>query len=157
MIIVYGGCQADEPERPTPQLPSAAAEDLFVRIRGLLNSLAPQRLVGALASGGDILFARAALAEGIPLQITLPFDVETFCRTSVKPAGEPWTSHYDRITTTAGVNIDDGGLDPADADVYRNTRSLLAKAESLWTRSGSKSLGPRRAVPQPNRFSPSCD
>lgn len=155
MIIVYGGCQADEPERSTPQLPSAAAEDLFVRIRGLLNSLAPQRLVGALASGGDILFARAALAEGIPLEITLPFDVETFCKTSVKPAGEPWTSHYDRITTTAGVNIDDVGLDPADADVYRkHTVALLDKAEALG-REGDQRVWALVVRPQPDPLSPS--
>ena len=106
MIIVYGGCQADEPEQDTPRLPSDAAEDLFGRIRGLLQSLEPKCLVGALASGADILFARAALAEGIPLDVLLPFDVATFRETSVEPAGEPWISHYDRITTTANVTID---------------------------------------------------
>src|SRR5258708_26840268 len=109
MIIVYGGCQADEPGRDTPRLPSDAAEDLFVRIRGLLNSLDPKTLVGALASGADIAFARAALAEGIPLRVLLPFDVATFRRTSVEPAGEPWISHYDRITSAAGVAIGDAG------------------------------------------------
>jgi hypothetical protein len=132
MIIVYGGCQADEPGQAEPRLPPGAAEDLFVRIRGLLNSLAPQRLVGGLASGADLLFARAALAEGIPLQTALPFDVQTFRKTSVEPAGEPWTGHYDRITTTASVKIEDAGLDPADADAYRkHTVGLLDKAEAL--------------------------
>ncbi len=155
MIIVYGGCRADEPGRPTPRLPSAAAEDLFVRIRGLLNSLAPQSLVGALASGADILFARAALAENIPLEITLPFDVATFRKTSVEPAGEPWTSHYDRITTTANVKIDDMDLGPSDADVYRkHTEALLDKAEALGRREDQR-VWALVVRPQPDPLSPS--
>src|SRR5258707_15094738 len=102
MIIVCGGCQADEPGRDTPRLPSDGAEDIFVRIRGLFQSLEPKCVVGALASGADILFARAALEEGIPLKVLLPFDAETFRKTSVEPAGQPWTGHYDRIISTTG-------------------------------------------------------
>jgi hypothetical protein len=155
MIIVYGGCQADEPGRAVPRLPTAAAEDLFVRIRGLLNSLAPQRLVGALASGGDILFARAALAEGIPLQIALPFDAQQFYKTSVEPAGEPWIGHYERITTTADVDVENLGLDPADAAVYRkHTVALLDKAEALG-RDEAQRVWALVVRPQPDELSPS--
>jgi hypothetical protein len=101
-VIVYGGCQADERGQKPPRLHSGAADNLFCRIRGLLQSLAPTRLVGALASGADILFARAALEQGIALEVLLPLDVATFRKMSVEPAGEPWLGDYDRITTTAG-------------------------------------------------------
>lgn len=155
MIIVYGGCQADELDQDTPRLPSSAAEELFVRIRGLLNSLAPEKLVGALASGADILFARAALAEGIPLEITLPFDVDTFRKTSVEPAGEPWTGHYERITTTANVKIENVGLNPADADLYRkHTVALLDKAEALGRQEDHR-VWALVVRPQPDPLSPS--
>ena len=100
MIIVYGGCQADEPVRDGQRLPWRAAEDLIGRLRGLIQSLEPKSLVGALASGADILFAQAALAEGIQLEVLLPFDVAIFRKTSVEPAGEPWISDYDRITSS---------------------------------------------------------
>jgi hypothetical protein len=89
MIIVYGGCQADEPGRVTPRLPSDAADEVFGRIRGLLQSLAPTCVVGALASGADILFARAALEEGIPLKVLLPFDAETFRGSVTMTASSP--------------------------------------------------------------------
>jgi len=61
MIIVYGGCQADELVRDGQRLPWRAAEDLTGRLRGLIQSLEPKSLVGALGSGADILFAKAAL------------------------------------------------------------------------------------------------
>jgi hypothetical protein len=143
MIIVYGGCQADEPEQDTPRLASDAAEDLFGRIRGLLESLDPTTLVGALASGADLLFARAALAEGVPLEVLLPFDVATFRKASVEPAGEPWISHYDRITSTASVTIADDGLDRSDADIYRRHNiALLDKAEALACPDGGDGFSP---------------
>ena len=81
-------------------------------LRGLIQSLEPKSLVGALASGADIFFAKAALAEGIKLEVLLPFDVAIFRETSVEPAGEPWISDYDRITSSPDVKVADLGLDP---------------------------------------------
>jgi hypothetical protein len=154
MIIVYGGCQADEPGQTPPRLNSDAADNLFGRIRGLLCSLGPKHLVGALASGADLLFARAALEEGIALEVLLPFDVATFRKTSVEPAGEPWLGHYDRITTTAGVTIGDAGLDPADADVFgKHNIALLDKAEAL-ANTESQRVWLLTVRPQPDSSSP---
>ena len=133
--------------------PRGCGEDLFGRIRGLLQSLDPT-LVGALASGADILFARAALAEGIRLEVLLPFDVATFRKTGVEPAGEAWISHYDRITSTASVTIGDAGLDPADADVYRKHNiALLDKAEALARPDGER-VWLLTVRPEPDPLSP---
>jgi hypothetical protein len=130
MIIVYGGSQADDPDRPSQRLPRHAEKPLIARIRGLLQSLKPRCLVGALASGADILFARAALAEGIALHVTLPFDVDTFRRTSVASPGEVWVDHYDRILDTVRPVI--GDLDATDELSYRkHNLVLLDEAERL--------------------------
>ena len=125
MIIVYGGCQADEPDRASPRLPRHAEEPLGRRIRGLLQSLKPRYLVGALASGSDIIFARAALAENIPLEVVLPFDIDTFRRTSVATRGEVWTDHYNRILESDGVQVNCRELDPADEHSYRKHNLVL--------------------------------
>jgi hypothetical protein len=131
VIIAYGGCPADEPERSTPRLPPEATDKLFTRIRGLLQSLRPTRLVGSLKPGADILFARAALAEQITLQVLLPCDEATFRKTFVAPAGEPWITDYDRIVTTAGVMVEDAGLTVDDTLERKHNVALLDKAESL--------------------------
>jgi hypothetical protein len=140
MIVVYGGCQADETGRPTPRLPRHAEQPLTRRIRGLLKSLKPTYLVGALASGADILFARAALAEHIPLQVVLPFEKDTFRRTSVATRGEVWTDHYGQILESHSVQLKCGELDPADENSYRQHNLVLldegmrlaAAAERVW-------------------------
>lgn len=49
---------------------------------------------GALACGADILFAEAALARGIELNIVLPFDEADFLAQSVRPGGEGWLARY---------------------------------------------------------------
>lgn len=118
MIVAYGGCAVDEPGRALPRLPVEATETLFVRIRGLLQSLQPTQLVGSLMPGSDILFARAALAERIPLHVLLPCDASTFRERAVRTAGEPWLRHFDRITTTAGVTVDHAGLDLGDDGAF---------------------------------------
>jgi hypothetical protein len=163
MIIVYGGCQADEPGRVTPRLPSDAADEVFGRIRGLLQSLAPTCVVGALASGADILFARAALEEGIPLKVLLPFDAETFRKSSVEPAGQPWIGDYDRIITTTGkykgtdkdrVTVADGRLEPADADVYHKHNSALLDHAAALARPGGERVWLLSVRPKPDPLSP---
>jgi len=157
MIIVYGGCQADEPVRYDQWPPwGADAGDLSGRLRGLLQSLEPKCLVGALASGADILFAKAALAEGIELEVLLPFDVATFRKTSVEPAGEPWLSDYDRITSAVDVKVADLGLDPSDAEFYRkHNLALLDRAESL-TCPGAEKVWVLAVRPQPDPLSPNA-
>lgn len=108
MIILYAGVQADETGRASPRLPEASEDDLLTRLKGLFQSLQPSRVVGALASGSDILFARAALSEGIPLRVLLPFAKEDFRRTSVEPRGERWLTHFDRIVSNEAVDVVEG-------------------------------------------------
>jgi len=156
MIIVYGGCQADELVRDGQRLPWRAAEDLTGRLRGLIQSLEPKSLVGALGSGADILFAKAALAEGIKLEVLLPFDVAIFRKTSVEPAGEPWISNYDRITSSPDVKVADLGLDPFDAGFYRkHNGALLDRAEAL-TYPGAEKVWALAVRPEPDPLSPSA-
>jgi adenylate cyclase len=49
---------------------------------------------GALACGGDMLVAEAALALGIELHVVLPFDEEDFLAQSVLPGGAEWVARY---------------------------------------------------------------
>jgi len=108
VIILYAGVQADEVGRAVARLPEGSEEELLTRLRGLFQSLQPSRLVGALASGSDILFARAALSEGIPLRVLLPFAKEDFRRTSVEPRGARWLAHFDRIVSDVAVDLVEG-------------------------------------------------
>ncbi|WP_140393398.1 tetratricopeptide repeat-containing protein [Leucobacter sp. 7(1)] len=100
--------QADEDGREPARLPETVEDELLTRLRGLLQSLKPTRLVGALASGSDILFARAALLESIPLRVLLPFAKEDFRKTSVESRGTRWLTHFDRIVSDTAVELVEG-------------------------------------------------
>ena len=72
----------------------------------------------------------------------------------MEPAGQPWISHYDRITSTASVTITDAGLDPADADVYRKHNiALLDRAETLAIRDAQR-VWLLTVPPEPDPLSP---
>lgn len=128
MIIVYAGVQADAPGRTQPRLPPSAEERLAARVRGLLHSLRPGLVVGAAASGSDIIIAEAALLEGADVRLVLPFDLATFQQTSVQDQGGRWAARYRRLVHTVGLEkISQGSLSPDDQDAYRQHNEDLIK------------------------------
>ena len=140
MIIVYAGSQVDEIGREVPRLPADATEELAVRLRGLIQSLNPSLVVGALASGADILFARAALAENTLVRAVLPFSIAEFRRTSVESRGEPWTGHFDRLVDNPQVEIIEGDQkveETAEAFIAHNL-AILDVASSAAEATGER-------------------
>ena len=99
-IVLFAGPMLDAPlcgrERfPADMAPLATAE---IALRLALLDAGPGDL--ALcdgACGGSLLFAEAALARGMRLELRLPFDEERFLREAVAFAGQHWLSRYLRI------------------------------------------------------------
>jgi class 3 adenylate cyclase len=56
---------------------------------------------GSLASGGDILWAEALLADGCELHVVLPFVLDEFIATSVADAGAGWVTRFQRCLEAA--------------------------------------------------------
>ncbi len=75
---------------------------------------------GSLASGADILWAEALLAQGCELHVVLPFALDEFVGSSVAPAGPEWIDRFNRcLAAAASVRYatDDAFLD--DDVLYR--------------------------------------
>jgi hypothetical protein len=72
----------------------AADAAVEARLRGEIDAVLAEENVGfaygALACGGDLLIAEAALERGAALHVVLPFDREDFLAQSVRPGGEGW-------------------------------------------------------------------
>jgi hypothetical protein len=132
VIIAYAGVQADEADRPVPRLPVAEEAGLAARLRGLLAALTPRLVVGALASGSDLLIVEQARLEACDIRILLPFDAETFKRTSVTPRGRRWEVRYDRLLADLGGRVQVADLDPdADESFYEHNSAMLDYAVEL--------------------------
>ena len=129
MIIIFAGSQPDDESRKAPRLPETAEMQIAIRIRGLLQSLKPRLVVGALAAGSDIIFGESARLEGVETAFLLPFSVQTFRETSVESHGSRWTARYDRIVAEAAVQTLD--LHVEEDSYLRHNAAMLDLASQL--------------------------
>src|SRR5215470_2933788 len=73
VIVVFGGVQVDRPGTDRPRFPESQVEDVSARVRVLLSVLRPRLLVGAAASGADLVVLTEALSLGLTPHVVLPF------------------------------------------------------------------------------------
>ena len=98
-VILFSGHMVDAPGRTTPRFPPALVPAAARRIAAALAALdaGPADLgLTQGAAGGDLLFAEAALARGMALQLLQPFEQAEFIEGSVRPVceGEDWVARY---------------------------------------------------------------
>ena len=126
MVIAFAGRRAQSIEGDL----DAVAE----RIRRLLTALAPTAVVGALADGGDLLVAEAAL--GLPfapaVHAILPTREEVFRDDSVD---EAWQHRFDRALGEVHKRgkVASLGLDPGREAYASANVAFLDRAEELAT------------------------
>jgi hypothetical protein len=133
MIVVFGGVQVDRDGGQT-RFPETTVAQMAERLRTLLAHLRPRVVVGAAASGTDLLVIEAALAENVQVHVVLPFARDAFRSTSVEDRGSEWTSRYDRLLDSCSDNLVEGAEDPTDEAVFvQHNSRLLDHAQSLAT------------------------
>ena len=89
-VFLFSGHMIDAPDRKVPRFPpeeEPLASDAIRRRLSYLGAGPKDLAICGGACGGDLLFAEAALAEGAPLEMYLPFDEPTFVVRSVDFAG----------------------------------------------------------------------
>ncbi|MBU0622283.1 MAG: DUF4071 domain-containing protein [Gammaproteobacteria bacterium] len=95
---------------------------------------------GSLMAGSDIMIAESILRHGGELNVWLPFNQESFCEVSVRPAGEEWVKRfYDCVkganTVTCATEsefLGDGTLFDYCSDVIMGM--AIMRANSLSTK-----------------------
>jgi hypothetical protein len=98
-VFLFSGHMIDSPDRADPRFPADKEAIAAARIAETLDKLAagPDDLAFAQgAAGGDILFAEACVARGVPFQMLLPLEEPDFIEASVLPScnGESWRQRY---------------------------------------------------------------
>jgi hypothetical protein len=113
-VLLFTGHMIDAPGRAVARFPASCEPRVALAIGTLLDELCagPQDLaISSAACGGDILFAEAVLARGVPLQVCLPFEPPAFAAMSVAHGGPGWRSRFDEVCTAAHLRC--LGADPA--------------------------------------------
>lgn len=130
MLLVHAGNRIDSPDRSEPRFPAAAVADVRQRIERLLSDLNPEGVVGAAASGADLLVLDTARGLGIPLWIVLPLSEHQFLETSVSDQGQEWIHRYHRVRTAA-KELAVADLSAHDDWYLRGNDVILARAEAV--------------------------
>jgi hypothetical protein len=106
VTAALAGRRIDAPDTGLVQFPLICVP----AVRGLLNNLLSNEKVSLLvcsaACGADLLALDTALNLGVRCRVVLPFDVETFRRTSVVDRPGDWGPLYDRIIGTVRATGD---------------------------------------------------
>ena len=97
--ILFTGHMVDAPDRPTPRFPLSRVAAAAQRIGAALDEIGAGPNDLALtqgAAGGDLLFAEACLARGVPLRLLLPLAEAEFVAASLLPVsdGAAWHARY---------------------------------------------------------------
>lgn len=119
-----------------------SSDDLETIALGMRQSIASERVgfgYGALAAGGDILWAEALLEAGAELHVVLPTPADSFIETSVRPFGEAWIGRFEACLARA-QSVRLAGKDPYAGDdrvfAYSSQYAIgcaVLRAESLAT------------------------
>jgi len=67
---------------------------LRARIHAALDALGSSIAYGSLACGADTVIAEAVLQRGGELHVVMPFLIEPFIESSVRPGGEAWVARF---------------------------------------------------------------
>ena len=105
--IVFTGHMVDAPDRPVPRFPAAQVDAAARRIDAALAQIdaGPQDLAFTQgAAGGDLLFAEACLARGVPLRLLLPLDAREFAARSLLAVtdGAAWQARFAAVVARLG-------------------------------------------------------
>jgi hypothetical protein len=113
--LLFSGHMIDAPDRKKPRFPPSLERAVATAIENAIDRLQPRKgdvAISSAACGGDILFAEAVLARGVPLRIYLPFDEPTFVEKSVNFADDRWPERYRAVIAQAHVFIAPDVLGP---------------------------------------------
>jgi hypothetical protein len=134
-VVLFSGHMIDAPGRKPPRFPPEKERVAADAITGVLAKIAVTEGDLAIcggACGGDLLFAEACLAQGMRLELYIPFDEPTFLANSVDFANANWRERYFAAKSRATLHVmpyELGAPLPADDNPYeRNNLWMLESA-----------------------------
>jgi hypothetical protein len=111
-VILFSGHIIDAPDRKTPRFPpgkECAAADAIANTLAEIGVDRGDFAICGGASGGDLLFAEACLAQDMWLELYLPFDEPTFLSHSVDFRHGDWHNRYLAARSKATLHPDELG------------------------------------------------
>jgi hypothetical protein len=136
-VALFSGHMIDAPGREKPRFPPdkepVAARAIAATLADLAVGPADLAICGG-ASGGDLLFAEAALACGARLELYIPFDEPAFLEKSVDFADRDWRARYFAAKASAVLHVAPSELGPIQEgeDAYERNNCWMLDAAARF-------------------------
>lgn len=136
-VLLFSGHRVDAPDRESARFPPAMVPAAQLAIEQALDALqaGPEDLAFTQgAAGGDLLFAEACLARGVPLRLLLPLSESDFIQASVQTSPGDWVKRY--FAVRAGLASPPQPIGPGDGaedeDPFERCNRALLQAAAAW-------------------------
>jgi hypothetical protein len=132
-ILLFSGHMIDAPGRKEMRFPpdkEPIAADAIAGTLARIDTGPGDLAICSGACGGDLLFAEAALARGLRLELYIPFDEPTFLANSVDFADSDWRARFFAAKSRAIVHVMVDGLGPLlqSQDPYERNNLWMLEA-----------------------------
>jgi hypothetical protein len=146
--FLFSGHMVDAPNRKEPRFPAdkeTIAAAAIAKALGDLHAGSADLALTQGAAGGDLLFAEAALARGLRVQLLLPLPEPDFIAASILPSdnGEAWRKRYDALRGNPlclPPRVMPDSLGPPPKDSHGKTASPFERC-NLWLLNSALALG----------------
>ena len=101
MLIVHAGNRIDGNSRAVTRFSAAAVPAVRDRVRLVLSTLQPARVVSNAAAGADLIVLHEAQRLGLPVDVLIPIETSEFVRQSVADQGDEWVATFDAVVGNA--------------------------------------------------------
>ena len=99
-VVHYCGHMLDQRDDPG-SFSRSATEEVRSEVTQWIRARHIGFAYGSLAAGGDLVAAETMLESGADLHVVLPFDLDSFLDTSVRPAGVDWERRFSACLESA--------------------------------------------------------
>jgi hypothetical protein len=135
--LLFSGHMIDAQGRETPRFPPAMEALAREAIAQQLDAIAAGSgdiAVCSGACGGDLIFAEAALARSVALEVYLPFDAVTFAQHSVDFAGGDWRTRFEAVLAASALHLMPAERPPLTdgQDPYEQANLWMLEAASRY-------------------------
>ena len=140
-VFLFSGHMIDAPGREHPRFPAdkePIAGEAIARTLAEEGAGPGDLAICGGACGGDLIFAEAALAQGLALELYIPFEVPTFLTESIDFAGANWRQRFLTARSHAALHImsEELGPLPAGQNAY--------ESDNLWMLAAATRFGAER-------------
>ena len=97
MLIVHAGNRIDGSNRAVTRFSAAAVPAVRERVRLVLSTLQPVRVISNAAAGADLIVLHEAQRLGLPVDMVIPIETAEFVRQSVADQGEEWVATFHTV------------------------------------------------------------